>query len=602
MKKVIIGNSSGFWGDDPRALLRQAKGGPIDYIVSDYLAEVSMSILQKQQARDPQKGYVEDFIQHFLAAASIIHKKKIRIITNAGGNNPFQCGIKIQAALKSIGLNMNIAVIEGDNILPHIRSLKNQGVSFQNIETGESHDIIADKTVSANAYVGVPPILEALKTNAQLIIAGRVTDSALAMAPMIHELGWELNDWNRMGAGMIAAHIIECGAQATGGNFTDWQEVRNWDNMGFPIVEMFQDGNFNVFKHPNTGGIVTEHTIKEQLVYEIADPANYYGPDVIADLTTLNVVQAGPDKVNVSNAKGKAPTKYIKLSMAYQMGFRAKGNIIISAPDALEKARVLEKQFWNKFSFNFDKNNTEFIGQNACHLDLAPKIEANEILLQLQAADHNKERIDEFSRQIAALILSGPPGVAVTGGRPKAQQQMAYWPALIHKKFISAQVSTLDEHGKKNKVNTIHFLTGFESVYPKASEHVKTSTPQSYLPEEGWVSCKLNKLVLARSGDKGNTTNIGLIARSNDIYHFMEQRLTPGVIKEWFSSLCKGAVTRYNIPSLMAFNFILEQSLDGGGTQSMRIDAQGKTMASALLNIEVSVPAELLNQGMNDDQ
>lgn len=593
-KSVRIGNSSGFWGDDPKALYRQVDGGQLDYVTSDYLAEVSMSILQKQQDRDPEKGYVEDFIFHLLSTAILLKEKKVRLVTNAGGNNPLACGRRVLQELKKLGIEMSVAVVEGDNVLKQAVELYPDQESFSNFENQQEFVDVVAKVKSANAYVGIPPILEALKSGAQIIITGRATDSSIVMAPIVHEYGWRLNDWNKLGSAMLAAHIIECGGQSTGGNFTDWMLIDKWDNFGFPIIEMFEDGTFYVTKHENTGGMVTVNTIKEQLVYEIADPKRYFSPDVIADLTHLEIEQLDDNLVKVSGGRGVAPTDKLKVSMAYEAGFQAKGNIIISGPDAVRKAQKFKEIFWSRFDVEFEKTNTQLIGYNSCHLNLIEIENSNEILLQFDAFDIDRSKLDLFSKLMASLILTGPPGVAVTGGRPKIQRIMAYWPTFINKQHVPMRYKLLEQNGNVIDEKYISLVSGFEVKEPNESDHQLSAKGENILEKEGWLKCKILKLCLARSGDKGNAVNVGLIARNSDIYKFLDKYLTAAVIKGWFGELALGTVKRYRVENLLAFNFFLEEALDGGGTRSMRIDAQGKTFASALLNQEIKVPEELL--------
>lgn len=593
-KSVRIANSSGFWGDDPEAMLRQAKQGNLDYIVCDYLAEVSMSILQKQQSKNPEAGFIQDFIQHFALAAQYIQKHKIKVVSNAGGNNPIACAKALQKALDLQGIKLKIGVVDGDNILKNIPDLINKGETFANFETGEPLGNKASLIKSANAYVGVPAILKALQNNVDVVITGRATDSAVAIAPMVYELGWQIDDWNKIGAGMIAAHIIECGGQSSGGNFTDWEEIENWNNFGFPIIEMLENADFYVYKHPNTGGLISVNTVKEQLVYEIADPGNYYSPDVISDLTQLEITQVELDKVLVKNGRGKAPSPFFKLSMAYEAGFKSVGSIIISGPNALQKAKKFGEIFWARLGVDFDKKNTEFVGYNACHLGLSDTYDPNEILLRLHAIDSDRKKIEKFVQQIASLILTGPPGVAVTGGRPDIQQVMAYWPALLHKKYVTLKTTIISENGDIVSEENVSSVTGKELI-PQASPSLNAFVGQKNNYHNEWRKCRLIELCLARSGDKGNSSNIGVIARHPKIYEFLKQNLTPQLIKFWFEDLCKGEVIRYEIENLLAFNFMLYDALDGGGTLAMRIDAQGKTFASALLKQEISVPDEIYN-------
>lgn len=596
MKKSIrIGNSSGFWGDDPTAMYRQVSGGHLDYITSDYLAEVSMSILQKQQDKNPERGYVEDFIHHFISSAQLIKDKNIRLITNAGGNNPLACGQRVLQELQRLNIQMTVAVIEGDHVMHLLDELYPQKESFQNFETGEDFEAVYSSIKSANAYVGLAPILEALKTDAQIIIAGRATDSAIAMAPMVYEFGWALNDWDKLGSAMIGAHIIECGSQSMGGNFTDWHLINDWGNFGFPIIEVFPDATFYVTKHTKTGGLVSVNTVKEQLVYEIADPKRYFSPDVIADLTALKITQVNENTVSVSGGKGAAPTSKLKVSMAFDAGFQAKGNIIISGGGAIDKAKKFEEIFWSRLGLEFEKKSTEYIGYNSCHKDQAEYDQMNEILLQFYAYDQDRNKLEQFSKLMASLILSGPQGVAVTGGRPRIHQIMAYWPSFIDKKELTMSVKLLDQTGQISSDQQVSLVTGFEAAEPQESNHQMTEKGERWHSEQDWITCKVKDICLARSGDKGNCVNIGVIARSEEIYLFLKNQLSAEVVKAWFASLCKGKVKRYELENLSAFNFFLEEALDGGGTRAMRIDAQGKTFASTLLNHKIKIPKELLN-------
>ncbi len=591
-KSVRIGNSSGFWGDDPGAMFRQINGGQLDYLTSDYLAEVSMSILQKQQDKNPEKGYVEDFIHHFVGSAHLIKEKNIRLITNAGGNNPLACGQRILKELEQLGIEMSVTVVEGDHLMHLLPQLYPEKETFKNFETGASFKGIYPTIKSANAYVGLVPLVEALKMGSQIIIAGRATDSAIAMAPMVYEFGWQLDDWDKLGSAMIASHCIECGAQVTGGNFTDWHLVKDWTNFGFPIVEVFTDATFYLTKHQNTGGLVSVNTVKEQLVYEISDPKRYFSPDVIADLTALKVEQWEDDKVKISGGKGYAPTSKLKVSMAFEAGFQAKGNFIISGGNVLAKAEKFKELFWQRLKLKFEKTNTEFVGHNACHLDLIEHAHPNEILLQFYAFDKDRTKLEVFSKLLASLILSGPQGVAVTGGRPRIQQVMAYWATFVDKKWVTMSVSSLNVNGTINIKQQVSLITGFEQKEPKETNHQIADNGTQMAINPNWVYCKLIDLCLARSGDKGDSVNIGVVARNDIIYQFLKDHLTAEVVRGFFKK--QGQVKRYELESLQAFNFFIAEALDGGGTRSMRIDAQGKTFASALLNQKIAVPEEVL--------
>ncbi len=603
MKEFIkIANAGGYWGDDLHALKRQLTGGEVDYISADYLAEITMSILRKQQLKNPALGYVTDFVEQIVEVADLLVEKKVRMISNAGGINPVGCA---KAIYDRLGKNhpLKIAVVEGDNIMDKIADLQTNGEKFTNMETGEDFSVISDKLESANAYLGVPPLVKALETGADLVIVGRHTDTSITMAPMVYEFGWELNDWDKLAAGLVAGHIIECGAQATGGNFTDWHLIEKWTNFGYPIIEMHKDGTFYVTKHENTGGLVSVDTIREQLVYEMGDPQYYISPDVVADFLTINLEQDGKDRVKVYGIKGKPSTKFYKVSMAYTDGFKAVGSVILSGNKAVEKAGIFGKLFWDRLKelgYTFAKINTEMVGYNACHRDLAKPIEPNEILLRFYAYDYKREGLQEFAKLLSTIILSGPAGVAVTGGRPRIQGIMSYWPALIRKEGLVSVVKLLDNQGNVQEQYEVNPLTGFEQDidFEATQKQVADEVVDDFLSllpnGDDYEIVELREICLARSGDKGDMSNIGLIARSPEIYDFIKENITAKFVKSAFKGICKGRVVRYELDNLQALNFLLEQSLDGGGTKALVIDPQGKTYASALLNIKIPVPKALL--------
>lgn len=593
--KIRIANAGGFWGDDLSAFKRQLEGGELDYLTMDFLAEITMSILRKQQLRNPELGYVTDFVDQIEENAILIEKKKVKVITNAGGINPLQCGKKIIEILNSKNVNLKVAVVDGDNIVDNISTYYPNMESFENLETKANFNAVNSKVQSANVYLGIPPILKALEKGADIIICGRVTDTSITIAPMVYEFGWELNDWDKIASGLIAGHIIECGAQSTGGNFTDWQLIENWDNFGYPIVEVFPDSSFVFTKHDNTGGLVSLDTVREQLVYEMGDPSFYISPDVVANFLSIQITSDGPNRVKVSGITGLPATDSFKVSMAYEDGYSANGSIIMSGDDALRKAEIFAEIFWTRINLNFEKTNTEFIGYNSCQKEMTKSIEPNEVLLKLSVYDHDKSKLIEFSKGIAPLILSGPPGVAVTGGRPRVQNVMSYWPTLISKKLVAARVSFLDNRGEIDKVENIESVTGHEINHVQLkNDGEKKDSMESKTSDEQLIKVKIREICLARSGDKGDVSNIGVLARSEGIYTFIKEKLTKKYIKDLFKDFCKGKVIRYEMDNLLAINFLLEESLDGGGTKSLMIDAQGKTFASALLNQEILVPKKLI--------
>lgn len=591
--KIRIANAGGFWGDDLGVLRRQLEGGEVDYISSDFLAEVTMSILRKQQLKNEAMGYVGDFVDQIVDVAALMKEKKVRMLTNAGGINPLACARKILSELNKKDIDLKITVVVGDNIIERIDEFYPDQTLFTDMETGDDFAHIKENIQSANVYLGVPPLLKALESGADLILAGRVTDTSITMAPFIYELGWDLGDWDKLAAGLVAGHIIECGAQASGGNFTDWQKVNSWNNMGYPIVEMNKDGSFEVYKHANTGGLISCDTIREQLVYEMGDPKHYISPDVVADFSQLELKEIASNRVLVKNAKGHPSTHFLKVSMAYEDGYKAVSSIVISGGRVLNKAREFEKIFWERLNTDYKKTNTEYIGYNACHQDLVEDIDPNEILLRFSVYDDDLEKIKAFSTSIAPLILSGPPGVAVTGGRARSQQVITYWPTLIPKSLIQTTVHVLDSAGEIKETYDIDSVLGNESDFTPVNGEISSEKEDEFSQME-MIVVPLRDVCMARSGDKGDTFNIGVLARSEKIYSYLKVKLTSDVVKSMFAGICKGKVKRYELDNLLALNFLLEESLDGGGTKSLMIDAQGKTMASALLNQTFPIPKSYL--------
>ena len=446
---VRIAAAQGFWGDSLDAPKRQVEGGPVDYVMLDYLAEVTMSILQKQKERDPSMGYARDFIGAVESVLPAVVDRGVKIIANAGGVNPRACAAAVQAVLgKANGAGrVKIGVVTGDDLLPRLDNLLAAGHELRNMETGKPLQTIRDRVLSANAYLGSVPIVQALAQGAQIVITGRSTDTALTMAPLRYTYGWTDGDWDRLAAGIIAGHIIECGAQCSGGNcLYDWRSIPNLADVGYPIVEGRADGTFTVTKHPGTGGSVSIHSVTEQLLYEMGDPHSYITPDVIADFTSIRLADDGPNRVRVFGITGRPATDKLKVSVAYRSGFKAVGTLVYSWPDALEKAqladRVLRERL-DRLDLRFEKILTEFVGANATHGPLTPENPRDipEVQLRVGVRSENRAAVERFTREIAPLVLNGPPSVTgFAGGRPKVEEIVAYWPALIDKSVIRPTV------------------------------------------------------------------------------------------------------------------------------------------------------------------
>ena len=451
MQRVVrVASGQGFWGDSLEAPRQQATGGPIDYLMLDYLAEVTMSILQKQKERDPNMGYARDFVGAIESVLGPVTEQGVRVIANAGGVNPPACAAAVRAAAAKQGKALRVGVVTGDDLLPRLDELLASGHALENMETGEPLSTIRDRVLSANAYIGSEPIVDALRRDAQIVITGRSTDTALTMAPIRFEYGWGAHDYDRLAAGIVAGHILECGAQCSGGNcLYDWRNIPDLANVGYPIVDAFEDGTFIVTKHANTGGRVSVHTVAEQLVYEMGDPHRYITPDVVADFTTIHLEDAGPDRVRVSGIRGTAPTDKLKVSIAYRAGFKAVGTLVYAWPDALEKAQVADRilrERLDRLGLKFDEVLTEFVGASATHGRLAGATppDAPEVQLRVGVRGNDRASVERFTREIAPLVLNGPPSVTgFAGGRPKVEEIVAYWPALVDKTVVTPRVEVL---------------------------------------------------------------------------------------------------------------------------------------------------------------
>jgi hypothetical protein len=450
-KVVRVGAGQGFWGDWLEAPRRQVEGGQIDYLMLDYLAEVTMSILQKQKERDPAMGYARDFVGAMESVMSAVADRGVKVIANAGGVNPPSCAAAIRSVATKQGKSdkIRIGVVTGDDLLPRLDDLIASGHQLRNMETDEPLSTVRDRVLSANAYIGSKPIVEALAKGANVVITGRSTDTALTMAPLRHEFGWRDDQYDLLAAGIIAGHIIECGAQCSGGNcLYDWQNIPDLANVGYPIVEAVADGTFTVTKHPKTGGRISVHSVTEQCVYEMGDPHSYITPDVVADFTTIHLEDAGPDRVKVFGIKGRPETDKLKVSVAYRAGFKAVGTLVYSWPNAYEKAqladRVLRERLKN-LGLTFDRILTEFVGVSATHGPLVGDIgDPPEVQLRVGVRGPDKAVIERFTREIAPLVLNGPPSVTgFAGGRPKVEEIVAYWPALIDKSVVTTKVEVL---------------------------------------------------------------------------------------------------------------------------------------------------------------
>lgn len=452
-EKVRVAGGQGFWGDLLTAPVDQVRKGPIDYLMLDYLAEVTMSIVQKQKQRDPNAGYARDFVTLMREILPDCVEKDIKVLSNAGGVNVEGCANAIKDVAVELGLSgkVKIGVVTGDDILDRLDQFIADGVELNSMDDGTPLSAIRDKVQSANVYLGAEALVEALGKGANVIVGGRLTDTGLTLAPLMHEFGWSFDDWDRVSAGTIAGHIIECGAQSSGGNCQyDWQNIPDMANIGFPIIEASPDGTFIVTKHEGTGGRVNIQSVKEQLLYEMGDPHEYITPDVVADFASINLEPAGENRVRVHGITGHPRTDFYKVSIAYTGGYKSVGTLVYSWPQALEKAQVADRilrERLDNLDLKFDVILTEFVGVNATHGHLAgePSPDIPEVQLRVGVRGQNRADVERFTKEIAPLILTGPPAVTgFAGGRPKVEEIMAYFPALIPKSLITPKVEIIE--------------------------------------------------------------------------------------------------------------------------------------------------------------
>jgi hypothetical protein len=448
-EKILVANGQGFWGDSILGPIRLVNEGPLDYLTLDYLAEVTMSIMQKLKSRDPNAGYATDFVRMVKRVLPKCREKGIKIVANAGGVNPHACRKALGAAIGELGIRgVRIGVVSGDDIMADLKSMIDAGEPFTNMDSGEPLAPLLPQVQSANVYIGAPPIVEALDQGADIVVTGRATDPSVVVAPIVHEFGWKWDDYDKLAAATVAGHIVECGAQCTGGNYVGWRNVPDMARIGYPVIEAYPDGSFVVTKHEGTGGLVTVETVTSQLVYEMGDPQRYITPDVIADFTSIRLKQEAKDRVRISGIKGQPATPTYKVSISYQNGYKIVGQLTIAGPEAVPKARlcadvVFERAALDGARFSKEERFVEIVGTNACHAGMmAAPAEPAEVVLRIGAKGNDQAKLDRLGMEIVPLVTSGPPGVTgFAGGRPKATEIISYWPALLSKGKVQCQVS-----------------------------------------------------------------------------------------------------------------------------------------------------------------
>lgn len=592
-RSVRIGGAAGYWGDSNQAPRQLVEHGNVDYLVFDYLAEVTMSILVRAKAADPTKGYAADFVHLVMKPLlPLLKEKGVKVVVNAGGVNIAACADALRKVAADQGIALKVGIVEGDDLLGRMDELRSRDI--REMFSGAP---LPDELASANAYLGAFPIAAALDGGAEVVITGRCVDSAVTLGVLVHEFGWQPDAYDQLAAGTLAGHILECGAQATGGNFTDWKDSADgWDNMGYPIAECFPDGRFVISKPEGTGGIVSRLSVGEQILYETSDTQNYIVPDVICDYSQAVLDQSGPEEVTITGVKGKPPTDTFKVSATYRDGYRATATTLVTGFDAVAKAQHYGDALLKRVSRLLGERGMADFERKAVHVIGAETLwganasphaaESREVVVQTDVRHQDKAAIELFSKETTGVALSMTTGRCGVGeaGRPKATPVVAQFAFLIDKSEV---VPTVSVDGV-----SVDFVPPSQTQTPTPAP----SDPPQATPFDGpTTTCQLIDIAVARSGDKGNSANVGLMARSPDFYEVICREVTAPKVAAWFAHVTKGEVSCYAAPGMGAVNFLLRETLDGGGTSSLHLDKLAKTYGQQLLAMPVEVPTALLN-------
>lgn len=589
-RPLRIGCATGFWGDSEAGATQLVRHGAIDYLVFDFLAEITMSLLARARAKSPDAGYAPDFVRIVATLAGELKTRGIKVVSNGGGVNPKACGEALTRQLHALGVNLKVAIVEGDDL-----SARAEEFRTANVREMFSGAPLPPQFLSVNAYLGAQPVAAALAAGADIVITGRVVDSAVTLGPLVHEFGWAWDDWDKLATGSLAGHVIECGTQATGGLFTDWERVPGWDDMGFPVAECDASGaSFVLTKPDHTGGLVEPACVAEQVVYEIGDPAAYLLPDVICDFRNVLLQQEGLHRVRVSGARGRAAPSSYKVSATYSEGWRLFTTLMIGGNDAAGKAqrvgesvlqrtrRMCSERGWG----DYNETSLEVLGAESTYGPHARTGNTREVILKIAARHASRDALELLAREIAPSATAMAQGITgFAAGRPSPSPVVRLFSFLTDRSLVKASVIVAGR------------AVPFEEVFSPAaatSTHESLEVAKKTSNESDMQTVPLLRVAHGRSGDKGDMANIGIIARSDAIYAVLEQNLTAEIVRDYMSHVAHGKVSRYSLPGFNALNFTLENALGGGGVASLRYDPQGKALAQMLLDIEVQIPLELL--------
>jgi len=583
--KILIGNCSGFYGDRLSAAKDMVEGGPIDVLTGDYLAELTMTILYNQRMqRGEDHGYVGTFLKQFKDVASACQERGIKIVTNAGGLNPVSMASKVEEIVQELGLNLKVAYIDGDDLIPRLDELNKEGELLKNIEKDIPLSGYEKKPVTANAYFGAWGIKEALDKGADVVVCPRVTDAAVVIGPAAWKYNWSRDNYDALAGALAAGHIIECGAQATGGNYSFFQEVPSFSNMGYPIAEIFEDGSFTITKHPGTGGLVSVGTVTAQLLYEIGSPA-YMNPDVVSHFDTLKITQEAENRVHVSGCRGSSAPKTHKVCINLAGGFRNGTEILLTGLDIEEKAKLVTDSIFENVGGKeqFDKVDVQLHRTDKENPDSNEQAQAS---LRISVMSQNPDLVGRlFSAKIVELGLANLPGWTGRGGSVPSGHYIEYWPALVDSKFITEKV-----HFEGETVDVVPTSQmDLEEIYYQKEPY------ENKLPEiKNTKKTNFGRLFGTRSGDKGGCANLGVWAKTAEAYSFLYDFLTVDKLKELLPDVSQYEVERHELPNILSLNFYIHDILQDGVSSSTRLDGQAKSLGEYIRAKEIEAPDYLI--------